>query len=59
MIYPVSFKTYASTQVGAFFTDVPEAITVGATQIEALDRAQDALVVALSVVLRCSLIIFL
>jgi antitoxin HicB len=48
MIYPVSFKTYASGQVGAFFIDVPEAITVGATQVEALDRAQDALVVALS-----------
>lgn len=48
MIYPVSFKTYASGQVGAFFADVPEAITQGATQVEALDRSQDALVVALS-----------
>lgn len=48
MMYPVSFKTYANGQVGAFFADVPEAITAGATQIEALDRAQDALVVALS-----------
>ena len=48
MAYPVSFKTYASGQVGAFFIDVPEAITAGANQAEALDRAQDALVVALS-----------
>lgn len=48
MMYPVSFKTYANGQVGAFLADVPEAITVGATQAEALDRAQDALVVALS-----------
>lgn len=48
MMYPVSFKTYASGQVGAFFADVPEAITAGATPVEALDRAQDALVVALS-----------
>lgn len=48
MMYPVSFKTYTNGQVGAFFADVPEAITVGASQVEALDRAQDALVVALS-----------
>lgn len=48
MTYPVSFKTYANGQVGAFFADVPEAITVGATPAIALDRAQDALVVALS-----------
>lgn len=48
MAYPVSFKTYANGQVGAFFDDVPEAITAGAAQAEALDRAQDALVVALS-----------
>lgn len=48
MMYPVSFKTYPSGHVGAFFADVPEAITQGATQVEALDRAQDALVVALS-----------
>lgn len=46
--YPVTFKTYASGRVGAFFVDVPEAITAGATEAEALDRAQDALVVALS-----------
>jgi len=48
MAYPVSFKTYANGQVGAFFADVPEAITAGATQAQALDYAQDALVVALS-----------
>ncbi len=48
MAYPISFKTYGSGQVGAFFVDVPEAITAGATEAQALDRAQDALVVALS-----------
>ena len=48
MSYPVTFKTYASGQIGAFFADVPEAITAGANEAEALDRAQDALVVALS-----------
>ena len=46
--YPVTFKTYSSGRIGAFFVDVPEAITAGATEAEALDRAQDALVVALS-----------
>ena len=48
MAYPVSFKTYANGQVGAFFADVPEAITAGANEAEALDLARDALVVALS-----------
>ena len=48
MAYPISFKTYRNGQVGAFFSDVPEAITAGATEAQALDRAQDALVVALS-----------
>ncbi len=48
LAYPVSFKTYPSGQVGAFFPDVPEAITMGDTEAQALDRAQDALVVALS-----------
>ena len=48
MTYPVSFKTYTNGQVGAFFPDVPEAITAGATTAIAFDRAQDALVVALS-----------
>jgi len=47
-MFPVSFKTYASGQIGAFVVDVPEAITAGATRAEALDLAQDALVVALS-----------
>ena len=46
--YPVTFKTYANGQIGAFFADVPEAITAAASQAEALDCAQDALVVALS-----------
>lgn len=48
MAYPLTFKTYASGQVGAFFADVPEAITAGAGEVEVLDRAQDALIVALS-----------
>lgn len=48
MAYPVTFRTYASGQVGAFFADVPEAITMGGAIAQALDNAQDALVVALS-----------
>jgi len=48
MSYPVSFKHYQAGQVGAFFADVPEAITAGVNEAEALDRAQDALAVALS-----------
>ena len=48
LTYPVTLKTYASGQVGAFFADVPEAITAGASAEEAMERAQDALVVALS-----------
>src|ERR1700693_6024404 len=39
---------YQGGQVGAFFADVPEAITAGTKEAEALDRAQDALTVALS-----------
>jgi len=48
MSYPVSFKHYQGGHVGAFFVDVPEAITAGSNEAEALDRAQDALTVALS-----------
>jgi len=48
MSYPVTFKRYPGGQVGAFFADVPEAITAGSNETEALDRAQDALTVALS-----------
>jgi len=48
MNYPVTFKNYPNGQIGVFFPDVPEAITAGATKAEALDRAQDALMVALS-----------
>ena len=48
MSYPVTLKIYKGGQVGAFFTVVPEAITAGMNQAEALDRAQDALTVALS-----------
>ncbi len=46
--YPVTLKSYKGGQVGVFFADVPEAITAGKNEIEALDRAQDALTVALS-----------
>ena len=48
MSYPVTLKSYRGGRVGAFFADVPEAITAGTNEAEALDRAQDALLVALS-----------
>jgi antitoxin HicB len=48
MSYPVTLKSYKGVQVGVFFADVPEAITAGTNEVEALDRAQDALTVALS-----------
>ena len=48
MTYPVTLKRYQDGQVGVFFADVPEAITAGKNEAEALDRAQDALTVALS-----------
>lgn len=48
MSYPVTLKSYKDGQVGVFFADVPEAITAGTNEAEALDRAQDALTVALS-----------
>ena len=48
MSYPVTLKSYQDEQVGVFFADVPEAITAGTNEAEALDRAQDALTVALS-----------
>ncbi len=43
MSYPVTLGNYQGGQVGVFFADVPEAITAGSNQAEALDRAQDAL----------------
>ncbi|MEI6414467.1 MAG: hypothetical protein WCP34_09435 [Pseudomonadota bacterium] len=46
--YPASFKTYPNGQVGAFFTDVPEAMTCGTTRNHALELARDALTVAFS-----------
>ena len=48
MSYPVTLKSYRGGQVGVFFADVPDAITAGTNEAEALDRAQDALTVALS-----------
>jgi antitoxin HicB len=48
MSYPATLRSYKGGQVGVFFADVPEAITAGTNEVEALDRAQDALTVALS-----------
>lgn len=48
MGYPIILKKYPSGQIGVFFPDVPEAITAGRDQIEAIKLAQDALVTALS-----------
>ena len=45
--YPVMF-TKEGDSVIAEFPDVPEAMTVGANEDNVLERAQDALVVALS-----------
>lgn len=47
-ICPVTLKRYQDGQVGVFFADVPEAITAGKNEAEALDRAEDAVTVALS-----------
>ena len=48
MSYPVTLKSYRGGQVGAFFVDIPEAITAGMNEAEALERAEEALTVALS-----------
>ena len=48
MSYAATLKQYQGGQVGVFFADVPEAISAGKSEAEALDRAQDALTVALS-----------
>ncbi len=48
LCYPADLRNYGRGTVGLFFPDVPEAATVGKTKTEALDRAADALVVALS-----------
>lgn len=44
--YPATLKRYKDGQIGVFFADVPEAIIAGTNEVEALDRAQDALTVA-------------
>ena len=36
MSYPVTLKSYQGGQVGVFFADVPEAITAGTNEAEAL-----------------------
>jgi antitoxin HicB len=48
LCYPANVRDYGRGTVGLFFPDVPEAATVGKTLAEAIDRAADALVVALS-----------
>lgn len=48
MVYPVIYKAYPNGQVGAFFPDVPEAITAGRDLAEARSLALDALMTALS-----------
>lgn len=48
LCYPADIRRYRSGTVGLFFTDVPEAATVGKTLTEAIDHAPDALIVALS-----------
>lgn len=39
MSYPATLKNYKGGQVGVFFAGVPEAITAGTNELEALDRA--------------------
>jgi len=46
--YPVNFIPDENDTIIAQFSDVPEAVTVGADNTNALQWAQDALVVALS-----------
>lgn len=48
LVYPMTLKTYASGQVGVRFADVPEAMTAGANEADAMAAAEDALIVALS-----------
>ena len=48
LCYPIEFKTYRDGSIGAFFPNIPEAITRGATREEATRNAEDAAVVALS-----------
>ena len=48
LCYPASVRQYGRGTVGLFFPDVPEAATAGKSLAEAIDRAPDALVVALS-----------
>ena len=49
LCYPADIRQYGRGTVGLFFPDVPEAVTAGKSLAEAIDRATDALVVALSV----------
>lgn len=48
LCYPARIRTYSVETTGLFFTDVPEAVTVGKSRAEAVDHGPDALVVALS-----------
>lgn len=49
LCYPADVREYGRGTVGLYFPDVPEAATAGKSLAEAIDRASDALVVALSV----------
>lgn len=46
--YPVTFTHDENDTIIAEFPDVPEAMTIGSDEKNAIDRAQDALIVALS-----------
>lgn len=48
LCYPAEVRDYAAGTVGLFFPDVPEAASVGASRMAAIDNGGDALVVALS-----------
>ncbi len=46
--YPIHLETDQNGTIIASFPDVPEAVTVGNTEAEAVEHAHDALLVALS-----------
>ncbi len=48
LCYPANVRRYSPGTIGLFFADVPEATTAGKTLTEAIDRAPDALIIALS-----------
>ena len=48
LCYAATVRKYGSGTVGLLFADVPEAVTAAKTLADAIDRAPDALIVALS-----------